>query len=119
MSDVLETTELLPARMLNEFTYCPRLAYLEWVQGEWADSSDTLDGEYVHRNADRADQRTAATATTDTEMGLDAWNAEEKLHTRSLRLEDTELGLVAVVDIVEIEGRRATPVDYKKSAAPS
>lgn len=22
----------VPARMLNEFTYCPRLAYLEWVQ---------------------------------------------------------------------------------------
>jgi CRISPR-associated protein Cas1 len=24
----------LPARMVNEFQYCPRLAYLEWVQGE-------------------------------------------------------------------------------------
>lgn len=24
---------LIPVRMLNEFTYCPRLAYLEWVQG--------------------------------------------------------------------------------------
>jgi hypothetical protein len=32
---------LLPARMLNEFTYCPRLAYLEWVQGEFVDSADT------------------------------------------------------------------------------
>jgi CRISPR-associated protein Cas1 len=27
---------LLPARMLNEFAYCPRLCYLEWVQGEFA-----------------------------------------------------------------------------------
>jgi len=26
---------LRPARMLNEYVYCPRLAYLEWVQGEW------------------------------------------------------------------------------------
>ncbi len=26
--------DLVPARMLNEFAYCPRLAYLEWVQGE-------------------------------------------------------------------------------------
>lgn len=24
--------ELLPARMLNEFIYCPRLFYLEWVE---------------------------------------------------------------------------------------
>ena len=32
---------LLPARMVNEYGYCPRLAYLEWVQGEWAESADT------------------------------------------------------------------------------
>jgi hypothetical protein len=36
--------DLIPARMLNEYSYCPRLAYLEWVQGEWADSVDTLEG---------------------------------------------------------------------------
>lgn len=35
---------LLPARMVNEYEYCPRLAYLEWVQGESADSSDTVEG---------------------------------------------------------------------------
>ena len=28
--------ELVPARMLNEYAYCPRLAYLEWVQGEFS-----------------------------------------------------------------------------------
>ena len=26
------SAELVPARMLNEFAYCPRLCYLEWVQ---------------------------------------------------------------------------------------
>ena len=36
--------DLVPVRMLNEFAYCPRLSYLEWVQGEWGDSADTLDG---------------------------------------------------------------------------
>jgi hypothetical protein len=40
---------LLPVRMLNEFTYCPRLAYLEWVQGEFADSVDTVEGRFHHR----------------------------------------------------------------------
>ena len=34
----------LPARMVNEYVYCPRLAYLEWVQGEWAESADTVEG---------------------------------------------------------------------------
>ena len=28
---LLDLPDLIPARMLNEFAYCPRLAYLEWV----------------------------------------------------------------------------------------
>jgi CRISPR-associated protein Cas1 len=43
----------LPARMLNEFAYCPRLAYLMWVQGEWAESTDTVDGRVQHRRVNR------------------------------------------------------------------
>src|SRR5438132_1146188 len=39
----------LPARMVTEFHYCPRLAYLEWVQGECAESADTVEGRGVHR----------------------------------------------------------------------
>ena len=34
-------TPLVPVRMVNEFVYCPRLAFLEWVDSEWADSGDT------------------------------------------------------------------------------
>ena len=36
--------EQLPARMINEFSYCPRLFYLEYVQQEWDHSADTLEG---------------------------------------------------------------------------
>ncbi len=104
--------EIVPARMLNEFTYCPRLAYLEWVQGEWADNPDTLDGDFVHRNADRPDHKPID--TPDGEAAVE----EEKLHARSVRLESAALGLVAVVDILEVEGAVATPVDYKKGIAP-
>ena len=32
--------DLLPARMVNEFVYCPRLFYIEWVQGRFADDDD-------------------------------------------------------------------------------
>ena len=39
----LVTQDLLPVRMLNEFQYCPRLSYLEWVQGEWAYRQDGSD----------------------------------------------------------------------------
>lgn len=44
---------LLPVRILNEYQYCPRLAYLERVHREWADSADTVDGRHVHRLVDR------------------------------------------------------------------
>ncbi len=43
--------DLVPARMLNEFAYCPRVAYLEWVQGG-ADSVDTVEGRSQHRRVD-------------------------------------------------------------------
>lgn len=117
---------LAPARMLNEFTYCPRLAYLEWVQGEWADNADTLEGDFTHRNADLPDRRPVTLRTApraDCEPESDsppspASTENERLHARSLRLESVELGIVAVVDVVEVDGPRATPVDYKKGTAP-
>ena len=49
----MEIPDLIPVRMLNEFAYCPRLAYLEWVQGDFADSADTVDGRHQHRRVDK------------------------------------------------------------------
>lgn len=48
-----ENTPLVPARMVNEWVYCPRLAYLEWVEGEWAESGDTAEGRRTHGRDDR------------------------------------------------------------------
>ena len=55
MSESLQSQlpDFLPARMVNEFVYCPRLAYLEWVQGEWDDNLDTIQGRFVHRRVDQ------------------------------------------------------------------
>src|SRR4051794_16554838 len=39
--------------MLNEHVYCPRLAYLEWVDQGFVDNADTVEGRFVHRRADR------------------------------------------------------------------
>ena len=44
--------ETVPARMVNEFVYCPRLFHLEWVQGRFATSDDVEEGRYVHRVVD-------------------------------------------------------------------
>ena len=48
-----DVPDLVPARMLNEFAYCPRLAYLEWVQGEFADNLEVLEGRFGHRRVEQ------------------------------------------------------------------
>lgn len=99
----------LPVRMLNEFAYCPRLGYLEWVQGEFADNDETVEGRYHHRNVDRTRQR----ARRD-----DGEDEAPKIHERSVWLGSEALGLSAKIDLLEGEGRRVTPVDYKRGKRP-
>jgi CRISPR-associated endonuclease Cas1/CRISPR-associated protein Cas4 len=100
---------LLPARMVNEYQYCPRLAYLEWVQGEWADSHDTVKGRFIHRRVDKpAGDLPEAEAVED----------EEPVHARSITLSSNRLGIIAKLDLVEGEGNVVTPVDYKKGKRP-
>lgn len=99
---------LLPSRMVNEYQYCPRLAYLEWVQCEWADSSDTVEGRHVHRRVDQP--------SGDLPAAKD--EGDERLHARSITLSSHRLGLIAKMDLVEAEGNRVTPVDYKRGKRP-
>ena len=103
------TTELVPARMLNEFAYCTRLCYLEWVQGEFAHSEDTLDGRFQHRRVDRP-----AGNLTDADFADDT-----VIHARSVLLSDEALGAIARIDLVEAQGKHATPVDYKRGTVPN
>lgn len=106
--------DLVPARMLNEYAYCPRLCYLEWVQGEFADSADTVDGRFQHRRVDRpSGNLPLLNADYDASP-----SEEEKIHARSVMLSDETLGAIARIDMVEAEGLQATPVDYKRGKAP-
>jgi CRISPR-associated protein Cas1 len=45
--------EPLPARMMNEFVYCPRLFYYEFVEGVFVDNADTTRGAALHARVDR------------------------------------------------------------------
>lgn len=94
--------ELVPARMLNEFAYCPRLCYIEWVQGEFLDSVDTVDGRFQHRRVDRDSGK--------------ASEMFETFHARSVHLSGA--GITCRIDLLEGEGGRVTPVDYKRGGAP-
>ena len=100
---------LVPARMVNEFVYCPRLAYLEWVQGEWADSSDTVEGRHAHRRVNRDGGKLPPPAEVE---------KAEKLHARSVTLSSDRLGLIARMDLIEADGGKVTPVDYKRGKRP-
>lgn len=99
----------VPVRMVNEYEYCPRLAYLEWVQGEWAESADTVEGRHRHRRTDRPGKDLPAPS---------ALAPEDRIHARSVTLASETLGLVARLDLVGAAGTTATPVDYKRGKRP-
>lgn len=99
---------LVPVRMVNEFVYCPRLFYLEWVQGEWADNYFTEDGKFVHRRADKETKAPPEPA----ELG------ERPFVARSVAASSERLGLSTRMDIVEGEDGLVMPVEYKRGRPP-
>ncbi len=111
--------ELVPARMLNEYAYRPRLAYLEWVQGEFAESADTVEGRSQHRRVDRPSGKLPSPSISDA-AETDEEDAEypETIHARSVLLSDDGLGAIARIDLIEGQGDAVTPVDYKHGTAP-
>ncbi len=115
--------DLIPARMLNEYAYCPRLSYLEWVQGEFAESADTLDGSYQHRRVDQPSGKLPQAEKSEEGEDADA-AAGEPIHSRSVQLSGSNLGMIAVIDLIEGETAAdggppvVSPVDYKRGSVP-
>lgn len=97
-----EVPELIPARMLNEYAYCPRLFFLEWVDQLWADSADTAEGDWQHRRVDAGGGAAP----------LPAEGAVKQA--RSVELASERLGITAKLDLLESAGRGVVPVDTKK-----
>ncbi len=97
-----EVPDLVPARMLNEYAYCPRLFFLEWVDQLWADSADTAEGDWQHRRVDVGG-------------GAAPLPAEGALkQARSVDLASESLGITATLDLVEAADGGVVPVDTKK-----
>jgi CRISPR-associated protein Cas1 len=114
--------ELLTARMVNEFVYCPRLFYYEFVDGVFVASSDTVRGAAEHRRVDRGSgalppagaREGGAEGESPPVQGAD--EEPEKIHSRSVQLGGARLGVSAKLDLVEAEGGGAgltAPVEYK------
>ncbi|MEX1128056.1 MAG: CRISPR-associated endonuclease Cas1 [Vicinamibacterales bacterium] len=100
----LALPDYLPARMLNEFVYCRRLFFYEWVEGLFAHSADTLDGAHRHAQHDRKEHELLPPEDA------------ERIHARSVTLSSDTHGLIAKLDLIEGEGAAVTPVDYKRGA---
>ncbi|MGB9610634.1 MAG: CRISPR-associated endonuclease Cas4g/Cas1g [Bryobacteraceae bacterium] len=94
--------DYLPARMVNEYAYCPRLFFYEWVEGIFVESADTIEGKQQHRRVDREGTPMAP-----------GGEAEGEWKTRSVTLSSERHRLIARIDLIEGDGRRVTPVDYK------
>lgn len=125
---LLPAPDLVPARMINEYAYCPRLAYLEWVQGDFSDNADTAEGRYKHRVVDNAGGTLPTPAPRSPTNGdmADTSGSDTRIHARSVWLASDEEGITAKIDLIEGDGQvgapngavAVTPVDYKRGSAP-
>ncbi len=135
-----DVPDLIPARMLNEFAYCPRLCYLEWVQGEFADNLETLEGRFGHRRVDKPSRKEVPEASGESTSASS--NASESggnngdsrifvaqksgqsldgsldYHSRSVMLSAPKEGLIAKIDVLDINAGEAIPIDYKRGKIP-
>lgn len=132
-------SEPLPARMLNEFVYCRRLFYYEFVEGVFVHNADTMRGAALHTRVDsgsgampppkafggKSEDRSASGGPkSETEE-------PEVIHSRSVSLGSDRLGVTAKIDVVEVRAAQTDnashepdlfsktevcPVDYKSGA---
>ena len=102
--------DLVPVRMLNEYAYCPRLGYMMWSQGEFADNVYTEDGKYRHRRVDEKEGALSPPTALDPTVPTVA---------RSVWLSAPKVGMTAKIDLIEATGDIVTPVDYKRGKKPN
>jgi CRISPR-associated protein Cas1 len=114
--------DYLPARMVNEFVYCPRLFFYEWVDGVFRESVDTLEGKFQHK---RVDAKAGKFPKPEEAAG------EERIHSTSVTLSSEKHRVITKIDLLEVANQEAsvaspesqipspqprllvTPIDYK------
>lgn len=135
--------DTIPARMLNEFVYCQRLFYYEFVEGVFVESADTVRGDAIHQRVDSGNGAMPAAKTKPAQKAADkpigatfesgekgeetpskeAAAEPETIHSRSVQMGSDRLGVVAKMDLVEVRtgddlfaALDVCPVDYKAGA---
>lgn len=99
------TIDYMPARMLNEFVYCPRLFFYEHVEKIFVHNRETVEGSHRHSRID---------AKSDALPPAENIGENDRLHSRSVMLSSDTYGLIAKMDLIEVSDGVVTPVDYKR-----
>jgi CRISP-associated protein Cas1 len=136
-------TQTIPARMLNEFVYCRRLFYYEFVEGVFVESADTLRGSAIHARVDsgtgampipgngsrvrgskfkgkvKAKGAEAAPKEDQSLVTSVATQEKETIHSRSVQMGSARLGVIAKMDLVEVTESRveAPPSSFTNSTS--
>jgi len=95
--------DLIPASMLAAYAFCPRLCYLQYAQGEFAESAALAEGRLAHRWID-AEQDPVP-------------EGFHPFHARSVSLDAPQAGVCCRIDLLEGDGDSVTPVEYKRGEA--
>lgn len=96
---------LIPVRMLTQFAYCKRLGYLEWAQSEFETNKHVIEGHIVHKVVNQKPEE------WDFEL-------EGKQKVSSVKLSGPKAGLIAVLDLIEIQNKDVIVIEYKKGSVP-
>jgi CRISPR-associated protein Cas1 len=103
--DTIPPPDYLPARMLNEFVYCPRLFFYEYVEGLFAENHETVEGSLRHTRVDGGRGEL---------MPADWLEESERAVIRSVTVSSARHGLIAKLDVLEVADRKVVPIDYKR-----
>lgn len=116
---------MLELRSLNEFVYCPRLFHLEYVQGLFRESADTLSGSFQHEKAQKNRPKIRKTQnsekeTAESEAKKGETTEEASLFSKSFQLSSERLGITGKLDAVETDSssNNFAPVEAKHSSGP-
>jgi CRISPR-associated exonuclease Cas4 len=90
--------DFLPVSSLNQYTYCPKSAWLMFVTGQFRESADTVEGALLHTRAD---------SSVRSVVGGVVQMRTVYLYSRTYRV-------IGIADLIEQTKREMYPVDYKK-----
>ncbi|MCC6422352.1 MAG: CRISPR-associated endonuclease Cas1 [Phycisphaerales bacterium] len=109
--------------MVKQYTFCPRLFHLMYVEGRWDDNTYTIEGRHIHRRVDQLDhllpEADLTSSDVESPQNQSPQGDDPPTISRSVPLASAELGLSAKLDLVSSDGAEAIPVETKRGRVPN